>query len=351
MPVHALLQGHQTNIGDSALRRAYLASLSRLSGHVSLWAGQTQGGYVEGLAPGPNNTPRKSFLDWYLRATIDALCGRAHIALNAGQYTLTTRYLVQTLPLVLLCGIARVTGGSVIWMGAAVPQPKLGRTWLFRILSRLATTAYWRDSMTETYIPGGDRMPDWAFALGQTGPQLNDRPFLAVSLRGDRQEPSSEWLAALQEAAESLSLEITFVTQVDEDNDRHTRLASALHAHHVAWQSDSHPEQEALVRATYARSSVVVSDRLHALIMGITEGAVPLGWTESNIDKISRHLDHLGFDWTVHSANEAPDRKLREITPSTYTEMQASTLHLLDAARGSIDACVSKVSDKLATRS
>ena len=82
-------------------------------------------------------------------------------------------------------------------------------------------------------------------------------------------------------------------------------------ADHLRWdEGRSHREQEALVRGCYERSLAVVSDRIHALIIGLTEGAVPIGFTTGPAEKVSRTLAAItaAREWgSARTSSPEPD--------------------------------------------
>ncbi|NKV63692.1 hypothetical protein GS924_06630 [Rhodococcus hoagii] len=57
----------------------------------------------------------------------------------------------------------------------------------------------------------------------------------------------------------------------------------------------THTEQEARVRALMRSARAVVSDRIHALIMGTTEGALPIGLIPSDDSKVGSHFAAAGI--------------------------------------------------------
>src|SRR5699024_7030879 len=128
------------------------------------------------------------------------------------------------------------------------------------------------------------------------------RGSLGVSLRADRPYPSPAWIRAVRDAGERLGLEIVTVAQVRRDDERAHRLASELGGRAVGFPpATTHVAQEKILRDEYAGMRAVVSDRLHVLLLALTEGAVPLGWTEAATDKLERHLDAVGMAWGASS--------------------------------------------------
>ena len=74
----------------------------------------------------------------------------------------------------------------------------------------------------------------------------------------------------------------------------------------MPWPEDrSLTDHETVLRAIYRKSALVVSDRLHALIIGMTEGAVPACVTDAGEAKIERHFEAIGFERTTFSLNES----------------------------------------------
>jgi hypothetical protein len=157
---------------------------------------------------------------------------------------------------------------------------------------------------------GGVR-PDWAFMLGQPTAWLCSerraagRELLAVSMRGDRQVPSASWLAAVRAQAARHELRIVVVAQVRIDRDRSSLLAEWLGGECVGWTDDDHVKREEDVRAIYRRSRYIVSDRLHALIIGMTEGALPVGYTVESNEKVERTMEAAGLRDVTFSQTSA----------------------------------------------
>jgi polysaccharide pyruvyl transferase WcaK-like protein len=337
---YAWLTGQEDNVGDSALRREYVRVLSTTS-PLTIWAGRHHG-YTNGLTPRPNDELSRSFTGWWAALALDAVRGRANVALNAGEFTLTKRYVAIAFVLLPLLTLVRVRGGAVIWLGAAVPaQTRL--TWLFRGVARLCSMIRWRDSQSARLLAPAPTMPDWALATEPLEPTPSRRELLAVSLRGDRPPPSEEWCALVRQAAHRLGLRITVVVQVARDRDRACEVASALEAEIVPWRHDDHRSQEALVRATYRHAAVVLSDRLHALFIAMTEGAVPIGWCESATDKLARNFAVIGL---ADLAAREP-RRLADLDGPQLDNLQRRVATQLARARHELRAVEQEVTKVL----
>jgi len=64
----------------------------------------------------------------------------------------------------------------------------------------------------------------------------------------------------------------------------------------VAWDGGAHDALEPVIRDIYRRAEFVVSDRLHALVIGMTEGALPVGATVGSSEKLDRTFLGAGID-------------------------------------------------------
>lgn len=302
--VFAWLGGQRDNVGDSALRRAYADSLRKI-GPLTVWSGGPEEDYDAGLRLASGDRIMSTFAGWLGLIYRAALTGRKDVvALNAGEYTLTHRYFVKSVLLFPAAALLRRRGGYVVWAGAAVPHVRGKYTPLFRRYARLVDVLYWRDNGTSESLIQASTMPDWAFALPPAHTRSVHAPgasghYLTISLRYDRPMPSAEWLAAVSALASRLKLRPIVVTQVVRDSDRSRALALALGAQCDDWIGGAHWEREQKLREIYADSMLVISDRLHVLIIAATEGAIPLGWTESATSKIRRHFDEVGLPWVA----------------------------------------------------
>ena len=195
-------------------------------------------------------------------------------------------------------------------MGAGIPRPNSGNVLAlpYRVLAAVCGEVGVRDESSMAVVVNQALMPDWAFALGTEVDDWaapSDRSLITAVLRGDRGKPSDDWLAWFKALSAELGLIPAIVVQVRRDYLRAQELSSMFGTEYLAWFVDDHSEHEATVRGVYGRSAVVVSDRLHALIFGATEGAVPLGWVESSGGKVRRHFDSWQMNWVGVHEGEA----------------------------------------------
>ncbi|MFF2371027.1 polysaccharide pyruvyl transferase family protein [Agromyces sp. NPDC058110] len=345
--VHVWLSGQADNVGDSVLRRVYANEL-RSAGRLVVWAGDPRSGYAAGLRLHPDEAS-PGFLSWWL-SVARAAVGRGGIfAFNAGEFVPTRRYFAGVVSLLPLLAVHRMRGGRIVWVGAGVRRTLPGFTWPFALLAQWSDLLLWRDARSVELMGRGGTMPDWAFGSGQPAVvQADDgarslpgttgapgRDLLAVSLRGDRPAPSERWVEAVRGLAHRLGLTPIVVVQVKRDATAAHDLAGRLDAEAAEWATDDHWAQELRVRDVYRRSRVVLSDRLHALVMGATEGAVPLGWCESSNEKIARHFDQIGASWVGADARD-PTERLGELDRDRLDDLGVATVAIVDDARGQL---------------
>ena len=300
MAVFVLAGGQDDNIGDVVLRRRMLAALSGL-GPRHVFVHKATPGFREGLQLGPEDRFYDDYRTWLRACTLAGLTSRLLLVHNAGELVGNRAIATQQLSLLPASLLARLRSGGVARVGAGV-RGTSGR-WMrvIRPLSMFDSITIWRDATSRSFFGRGDVQPDWAFdatlphRLSGAGSTV-ERRFLAISMRFDRPIPPDAWFDALRSVARSRGLEPIVVSQVRRDNEPGAVIARRLDARLVAWDDASHLEQERTVREIYRQSALVVSDRLHALVIGQTEGAVPVGAIAWDDVKLARHFAAAGID-------------------------------------------------------
>ncbi|WP_110589657.1 polysaccharide pyruvyl transferase family protein [Microbacterium suaedae] len=305
--VFAWLWGQDDNVGDTALRREYADAL-RARGPLVAYVDDASDDFVAALGLADGDRVTSSLTAWLRDAVSAARRGPATLAINAGEFSFSGGYTVRLLRILPALRRFHRRGGAIVWLGAAVPSPRRGVTWLFRRLFRMADLVRWRDDETARVFEPAPSMPDWALGLPTSGVAVSQST-LGVSLRADRPYPSPAWIRAVRETADRLGLEIVTFAQVRRDSARARQLAADLGARAVPFDdATTHLAQEGTLRREYAGMRAVLSDRLHVLLLAFTEGVVPLAWVEAATPKLSRHLDALGLPWATVQAGELPVR-------------------------------------------
>ena len=306
--IFAIGRGQYENIGDVLLRRPLL-EWAREAGNLHVYVGHSPPGYDEGLGIEPTDTVYRSFVKWYLALVRQAWAGRADSLYKPGEVQLTLVGMKEHIVMLPAVALVRLRGGRVARIGAGArnfaPLPRA----IMWPSSALSTYTRWRDDHTASYLGFGPAMPDLGYSDGLSDDAVRamiaepgeDRDLLVVSLREDeevapRPYPDQAWMEGIRESARRLGLRIAIATQVSVDDERSRRLAEDLGAEEVVgWPSlEGHSAQEARLRQLYRRAQVVASDRLHVIIAGYTEGAVPVGLQLDDSTKISRHFDTIG---------------------------------------------------------
>ncbi|PPD12385.1 polysaccharide pyruvyl transferase family protein [Methylophilus sp.] len=341
--------GQHENIGDIILRRPLINWL-RESGELHIYVGASTIGYDRGLGIQPQDVLYHSFIKWYLSALWQAIKLNAHYAFKPGEVQLTIMGLKEHLVMLPLLAILRLTGGKVIRIGsgarnyAALPRMfMMPSVWLSNIVM-------WRDPVTTAYMGAGATMPDLAFVEGANQAEhlpLKERNILVVSMRGDREHPSDEWLEAVKLYAAQQSLSVVLITQVLRDSALSKKLADKLGAGLIDWDGENHDVQEKQLRDLYARTHTVVSDRLHVLITAYTHGALPIGMLSYASDKIKRHFDAAGVN-NICIFTSGMNKNAIFDAMKTILENHSTTLSALSATREKLLAIKKQVSVLLA---
>lgn len=303
--------GQYDNIGDILLRRPLLDWL-RPAGELHVFIGPAPRGYAAALGLQPQDHVYRSFGAWYLAGLAGALAGRASYAFKPGEIQLTLKGMKEHVSVLPLLALLRLRGGRVVRVGSGARNFARWPRWLLWPSMALSNLVLWRDGRTAEHLACGAVMPDLAFGYGDgdgdAAPSAGDRPWLIVSMRGDRQGVSEAWVAAVRGLAQREGLRIRVVTQVARDADLSRELCRRLEADSLPWDGQDHDLQEERLRQAYRASRVAVSDRLHVLIAAFTHGAVPIGLLVDRSDKIARHFAAAGVaSVDVMSDGRAPE--------------------------------------------
>ena len=329
-------RGQYQNIGDVLLRRHLLDWLRRC-GRLHVYVGRSPAGYDEGLGLSAEDVRYRSFITWYAAGLAGAARGQASYVFKPGEIQLTLIGMKEHLSMLPLLALIRARGGAVARAGVGSRNFSALPRMLIRPSIALSNLSLWRDAETARYL-GGGVMPDLGFGEGAVDLAASDvsgRNVLVVSMRsdlGDRPDPPGEWLAAIRQFAERRGWAIWTATQVQVDDERSGRLASALGGDSLRWDGVGHDEQEARLRALYRRAAIVVSDRLHVLIAALTEGAVPAGLLLDASDKVARHFAAAGiYDVSFPSAGLGTDDLVSRL--EGLLQRRSILLEQLDQAR------------------
>ena len=229
---------------------------------------------------------------------------------------------------------ARRRGGHAVHAGLGI---RTSTAWRHPIAAtlRLCDVVSWRDPYSRTSMGLGTVAPDWAFALGSPDDFLStdtaDRPLLAVSVRYNGERPNDEWVRKVRGLATTLGLQIVTVAQIRRDGPLAEELAGELGGEAYPWDGWNHAAQEAALRATYRRSALVVTDRLHAAVIALTEGALPLGLADSPTAKVTRTLSAAGIQGAGIDRRLADADLLHRTARDLLARREPILRHVIDA--------------------
>ncbi|PWJ48635.1 Polysaccharide pyruvyl transferase family protein WcaK [Quadrisphaera granulorum] len=301
MKVFASAIGQYDNVGDTVLRRAFLQAV-RTAGDLHVYVGRQTTDQTDALGLTPDDVLHRDSASW--RAELSRTMGRtpALYAFDTGETELERRFAQRYLRLAPLLAANRLRGGAAVHVGVGVRRSTVWRHPIAAVLQTCQLVA-WRDELSRRVLGVGEVAPDWAFHLGADEAALRSdhpRPVLAVALRAGlphdpRPEPDEAWVASVREMAERTGLEPVFAAQIGRDGDLAELLAKRVGGSALCWESARHTDAEAALRALYRRSAVIVSDRLHGLVIAATEGASPLALSSHPTDKAARTLAAVGL--------------------------------------------------------
>lgn len=288
--VFVSLSGQDDNLGDSALRAGLLRGLRLPDATVHVVLDGQSSDYVAGLALHATDRVYRDRGAWFGLAARSA---RPVYVLNAGEINPQPRRRFPRPEHVSEMRTVLGRGGIIIAAGLGLRDPAVSSHAVFDDVLRRAHVLAWRDHGSRDAVGIGDVAPDWAFALGSATsdwPAASSRPWITVTLRFDRPWPDDAWLREVRAFARRADCSLVTVAQVARDAPRAVALADALDGDYLVAPSTSHDALDRHVRDTFARSFAVISDRAHALIIGATEGAWPVG-SAAQPQKIARILD------------------------------------------------------------
>ena len=320
--IYVSATGQDDNLGDSVLRRNFLEHL-RPYGRLHVLVGRNSDSYVTGLRLSADDARYMDPATFRRACLRSALVRRTVFAFNTGEMRFDRAYLktfVGHLPIVVA---THLRGGFSMHVGYGIRRGSVAWRRTIVAILRLCRYVTWRDPISRGIGEVGSVTPDWAFgdprASAISIDDDGERRYLVVSLRGDRAYPSEQWFSGVREVSEKLGLEVLTISQVLRDNDRTREIASELHCSAVLWGNESHAEWEDEIRSIYRRSAVVVSDRLHALIIGATEGAIPFGFVPGSPEKIQRTLSAVGLDtFSASPSGQGHDALIAHIAASVH---------------------------------
>lgn len=291
------LTGPAGNLGDALIRRGTLDWARGTSDQLVVYTGEAPDVWLRQLGV-PTDAlvlrSKRSVPRWlWMLATAPA---RPVLVFEAGEVPLDRGNVLRELVFLLETLVVRLKRGVVVRPPRGIRAPTNPATWLHARAARLSQIALWRDQRSATIAGGGRTAPDIGFAAGVcTGLAWNEREELIVSLRGTRPHPGDLWVDAVRATAAAGGLRIRTVVQVREDETRARELADDLGGVFEPWGDTHAVAQEELLRQRYDGARLVLSDRMHVLVLAALSGAAPVELVPSPSLKITEAFATIGL--------------------------------------------------------
>ena len=305
----ASLTGPAGNIGDALLRRGTLEWARDTSDELVVYVGEAPDTWLRQLGVPADATvlrSKRSVPRWlWLLLTAPR---RPVLVFEAGEVPLGRGNALRELVFLAETVTVRAKGGVVVRPPRGIRGPTNPSVWLHRQAARLSQIALWRDAESASTARGGRVVPDLGFAAGRrAGRPWHEREELIVSLRGPRPHPGDAWSKAVRDTAAAEGLRIRTVVQVREDEQRARELAEELGALFEPWGDHDAVAQEERLRERYEGARLVISDRMHVLVLAALSGAVPAELVPHPTRKIREAfrvigLDDISLDAAAHDA-------------------------------------------------
>ncbi|QEV99026.1 polysaccharide pyruvyl transferase family protein [Microbacterium caowuchunii] len=304
------LTGPPSNIGDALIRRAQLEWARGTSDELVVYVGDAPDAWLAQVGAPEDATvlrSKQSVRRWlWMLATSPR---RPVLVFEAGEVPLDRGNTLRELVFLAETLMVRLKRGVVVRPPRGIRAPTNPAVWLHARAAQLSQFALWRDAASARTVGGNRIVPDIGFAAGvRPGNPWEDRDELIVSLRGTRPHPGTVWIDAIRTTAEAEGLRIRTVVQVREDEERARKLAEQLGGVFEAWGDTDAVVQEEQLRERYAGARLVISDRMHVLILAALSGAVPVELVPHPTRKIAEAFATVGLrdisvDAASHDAN------------------------------------------------
>ena len=288
--------GQDDNIGDIVLRRRYADELRKL-GDLHIYVGSASPSFIAGMGFDVSDTQYTSAVLWLKQMLVPRVARRTLLAFNPGELQVGRKSAISTLVILPVQLWLRAWGGRCVRIGLATRGSHKLYEIPIRLSNALCDSVVWRDTESRKKWRVGQPGLDWAFDETMTSIGTSSgRTKLALTMRSDRPELSEDALKAISEVARRRGLNLVVFSQVKRDRAACQQLSKRLQCELLDWDERvGHLEQEALVRQLASESVAILSDRIHALIIGATEGAIPVGIVLSEDTKVRPHFDAAGL--------------------------------------------------------
>lgn len=343
-----VLTGAYGNIGDAVIRRRVLNWVRDL-GVVHAYVGNAPAGWIEemGFSSDDRVYSAASSMNWM--KLVFARQGPKALVFDPGEISLAGDSIRSELLTLTLTFLVRIRGGVVVRPPRGISRASGLGLFVHRLGARISRINLWRTQRSFDIVGDGSVVPDTAFQEPfVSGLPWDERRTLVISMRGKRKFPSDAWFSSMDLLARDQGYSIVVLSQVREDEGRSQEIAERLQARHLEWDSRSDLDHELLVRSIYSESAVVISDRLHVLVLAAVAGCVPIEISDSPRTKVSEHFAQIGvhnmvIDSATHSAEEIVLRAKEACQQRNRTQRAlAVAKDLLDIEESKIKGAIDK---------
>jgi len=334
--------GPADNIGDALIRRESLRWGIGTSDELVVYVGDAPDVWLRQLRL-PDGTrvlrSKRSVAKWLWLITTAPR--HPVLVFESGEIPLDRGNVPRELVFLAETALVRLKGGVVVRPPRGIRAPTQPATALHGLAARWSQFALWRDAASAALVGGARVVPDIGFAAGiRTGTRWRERPDLIVSLRGTRPLPDSAWFDAVRAVADEEGLHIRTVVQVREDEQRSRELAKALGGTFEPWGDTDPVAHEERLRKRYDDARLVISDRMHVLVLAALSGAAPLELVARPTRKITAAFETIGANETSSDASvmTAPEMQQRMRRQLDRVDEITARVTAAAAALGTIEA-------------
>lgn len=327
-----ILTGVSGNLGDAVIRRRVLEWSRTTGGTIHAYLGRTTPGWVEqiGLRDGERAYGAGQRGRWLRELLVGR--GKRVLVFDPGEVPLGREHLRSEIVFLLVVMLVRLRKGRVIRPPRAVGGYDKLTAAFYRLGARLSNVVLWRDEPSVLKMRVGELVPDTAFdEPAVPGLPRSERRRVLVTMRGLRPMPADHWFEGVTRFAREHDLDVVVQSQVDEDEERSAALARRLEATYIPWGENSDLEQEKAVRTSYESCAMVISDRLHVLILAAKAGAIPVEIAPNPALKIRTHFATIGYRGLSRDATDATSEELSIFLSSQIGRAQEMTSAITDA--------------------
>lgn len=310
MAVFFSLDTQFENLGDEVINALLLREIASRQ-PLRILTGKAPGWYRANIATGIGATGDVRFISDRKRYLRDFLLGSllppGHIMLlSCGDVTTIKPNPKRSR---MMSALTRLPFLHIAQIGASrLKLAEADKTWLARAAGHAGRITVRDDYSRRTLEDAGIRtrlLPDLAFLLEYRRP---DHPTKALFMFRETDADADDFAARLSEMATRarlLGLDPVFGWQVARDEGFNRALAERCGAGILALPGNGEGRMEATLQ-TYEDVAVIVSNRLHGLLLAASRGALPMPMLRDSERKVRGVFEHAGLAGLILSDSAVP---------------------------------------------